>query len=86
MQQTRALRVPRRAPHCTRELIMDTRLVEDVPSNENQPRKGGWGDGENGERPVFVRTRIDHLWPTRDCLIKADSTSASTILRAISFR
>lgn len=29
-------------------------------------QKGGSGGGnaENGERPVLVRTRIDHLWPT----------------------
>lgn len=54
-------------------------------------QKGGRGGttGKMGEAtPVLVRTRIDHLWPTRDCLIKADSTCASAmpVLHAISFR
>jgi len=51
-------------------------------------QKGGRGGANGGKweaRSVLVRTRIDHLWPTRDCLIKVDSTSARTILRAISF-
>jgi len=42
------------------------------------------GTGENGELPI--RSRIDHLRLTRDCLIKLDSTSANTMQRAISFR